>query len=153
MSFSIKGQTYPVTYNSIENSYAFQYDSTPVKIYLDAGGNCTKFLAGNNNAFSSNYFYQNNRKGPLTNGGNMSLTNLIFPEPMFLTPQAYLNTLAIPLDGSATSSIGTTSISTSYANEFDSDNFLINSIITTTKNTASESGTSIKKYTYHYIEL
>lgn len=152
ISFVLKGQTYPVTYNSGENSYAFTSFVGPMKIFLNTEGNCTKLIYGNNNPTTANFFYEDNRKGPLTNGGDMSLTNYISSVPMFLLGQVEGNLFALPLDG-FTGGNSESSTSASFVNEYDSENFLLKSTITTTRNIGNGNETSTEELTYHYMEL
>lgn len=156
-SYMTGGQTYPVLYNAAENSYAFNIlgsSNTSVKVFLDKDGNCTKMMLSN--SFTYNFFYEDNRLGPLSNGGNMSLTNFISFLPMFVIDygQANLNTLAVPLEDYFVTGINNGSMSTTYDNKYDSENFLINSTKTyTTKDENGNTNTTVAQYTYHYIEL
>ena len=152
VNYSIKGQTYPVTYNSGENSYAFTSFVGPTKVFLDTKDNCTKVIYGANNPTTANFFYQNNRKGPLSNGGDMSLTNFISLVPVFLVGQVEGNLLAFPLEG-FTGGNSESSTSASFANEYDSENSLLKSTITTTRKINNGNETNTIEYTYHYMEL
>ncbi|MFN0256830.1 hypothetical protein [Pedobacter ureilyticus] len=134
INYSIKGQVYSVSYNSDENSYSFTSFVGPTKVFLDTEGNCAKLIYGNNNPTTANFFYQNNRKGPLSNGGNINLTNYISLVPMFLVGQVEGNLLALPLDG-FTGGNSELSTSASFANEYDSENFLLKSTTTTRRKT------------------
>lgn len=153
INFTVDGQTIPVSYNSVENKYSFTSFLDQMHVFLDTKGNCTKIIYGNTNSLTTaNFFYQNNHRGPLSNGGDMSLTNFISSVPMFLLGQAEGNVLALPLDGYSGSN-NESSASVSFSNEYDSENFLQKSTITTTRRTGNNSETDTAQLTYHYIEL
>jgi len=134
----------PVTYNQAENSYTYTSLLGAIKVFIDAEGNCTKFINENTSFY---FFYENEKSGPLRNGGNMSLTNYISYLPMFLY-QSQVNTFSVPLE-----EVNTTGTIT-FTNEYDSENFLVKSKNTTV--TSDDNGnpeTSVTTYTYHYTEL
>lgn len=126
--------------------------SDPMKIILNEKGNCTKLLTSDGFSTVLNFFYEENRKGPLTNGGNMSLTNFISALPMFTSAQIFGNFLPFPLE-EYIGGYKNQYVSSSYENEYDSENFLVKSTITTTYNGDEGTQTSVKTYTYHYTEL
>ena len=143
-SYTYKGVDYPVIYNATENSYTYKaLTRSTIKAFFDDNENCSKIMVDDNSTI--HFFYETNRKGALTNGYNLSMTNFIATYPMFIICQVTYNTTPIPLE----SMLGATSIKCS--NEYDNENFLIKSIIKIT-NTGEEQTTE-STLNYHYIAL
>ncbi len=155
VGFSFENEYNPVVYNEAENSYTFRLfnqDDELLKVYLNTNNDCTKLVLNAQDPEESiniNFLYEQNYLGSLHNGSELNLTNFIGPYPMFLTQMSF-NALKIPLDEYLSFFISGT-----YENEYDSEMFLKNTTLTTTTPDPENGGSNstIKKLTYHYIQL
>ncbi|WP_108424432.1 hypothetical protein [Flagellimonas amoyensis] len=156
--YRFDNEDYPVAYDAADNSYSFVSPSNIInKIYLDQYNNCDKMVIDfPDSTDSSSYylFYEQNHKGPLYNGGDMGLTNIIGPLNGYnysvFNFQLLLNVFSLPIEEVLTD-IG----SMTFDNGYDEDSFLTKTtqtnVVPDTENGGSQ--TIVSEYTYHYIQL